>query len=186
MASQPGEVEDGFRGRLGQAMREKRDLAVEKVRRKYERRFTTLKNRQMRAEQAVSREKEQARSRKVETAISFGSALLGAFLGRKTVSARSTYRMGSALKSAGRMQKEKMDVARAKEMLTAVQAEMAALEAQFEADVAGIEASLDPATIELDEVLVKAKCTDITLEIFGLAWMPFRRGAGGGLQSDWI
>ncbi|MFO7495055.1 MAG: DUF87 domain-containing protein [Desulfobacterales bacterium] len=185
LTGQRGEAENVFRGRLGQVMREKRDLAVEGLRRKYEPRFTTLKNRLMRAEQAVSREREQAQTRKAETAISFGSALLGAFLGRKTVSAGTTYRMGSALKSAGRMQKEKMDVVRARETLAALQADMAALEEQFAADIAGLEAALDPAAVELDEILVKAKATDITLKLFALVWLPYRRGAGGRLQADW-
>ncbi len=185
LTSQPGEPEDLFRGRLGQAMREKRDLALEGLRRKYEPRFSALKNRLMRAGQTVSREQEQASARTAETAISFGSALLGAFLGRKTVSAGATYRMGSALKSAGRMQKEKMDVHRARETVAALQAEMAALEERFAADIAGIETALDPAAAELDEVLVNPKSTDITLEIFGLVWLPFRRDAGGKLQADW-
>lgn len=185
LTGRPGEAENVFRGRLGQVMREKRDLAVEGLRRKYEARFTTLKNRLMRAEQAVSREREQASARKAETAISFGSALLGAFLGRKSVSAGTTYRMGSALKSAGRMQKEKMDVVRARETVAALQAEMAALEARFAADVAGLETALDPAAVELDQILVKPKAADITLKLFALVWLPYRRGAGERLQADW-
>jgi hypothetical protein len=180
--SRPGEAENLFRGRLGQVLREKRDLALEGLRRKYEPRFGVIKNRLLRAEQAVSREQQQADARKTETAISLGSALLGAFLGRKTVSAGTTRRVGGALKSAGRLHKEKMDVVRARETVAAVQAE---LEARFAADIAGIEGALDPGSIALDTLLVKAKASDITLEIFGLVWLPFRRGSDGALQADW-
>ncbi len=185
VSSQPGETEDLFRGRLGQVMREKRDLAVEGLRRKYEPRFGVLKNRLLRAEQAVSREQQQVDVRKTDTAISLGSALLGAFLGRKTVSAGTTRRVGGALKSAGRLHKEKMDVVRARETVAAVQADLAELEARFAADLAGIEGALDPGSIALDTLLVKAKASDITLEIFGLVWLPFRRGSDGALQADW-
>ena len=38
---------------------------------------------------------------------------------------------------------------------------------------------------QLDEVMVKPKSTDITLEAFGLAWMPYRKGADGRLSPDW-
>ncbi|MCG6907865.1 MAG: DUF87 domain-containing protein [Desulfobacteraceae bacterium] len=185
VSSQPGEVENLFRGRLGHVLREKRDLAVEGLRRKYEPRFGVLKNRLLRAEQAVSREQQQVDARKAETAISFGSVLLGAFLGRKAVSAGTTYRLGSALKSAGRMHKEKMDVVRARETVAAVQADLAELDARFAADLAGIEVALDPGAVALETLLVKAKAADITLELFGLVWLPFRRGADGALQAGW-
>ena len=77
MTSQLGESEGEFRGRLGQAVREKRDLEVEKLRRKYSSRFATLRDRLMRSRQAIDREAEQAKSRKIQTAVSFGTAILG-------------------------------------------------------------------------------------------------------------
>ena len=48
-----------------------------------------------------------------------------------------------------------------------------------------IKLSFAPELEELEEISVKPKSTDITLEIFGLAWMPFRRDAGGRLIPDW-
>ena len=93
LISQLGESESEFRLRLVQLMREKRDLEVEKLRKKYDTRFTTLKDRLMRAEQAIAREDEQAKASKMQTAISFGTAILGAFLGRKAVSAASAQRV---------------------------------------------------------------------------------------------
>ena len=38
---------------------------------------------------------------------------------------------------------------------------------------------------ELDEVAIKAQSTNITLEAFGLTWMPYRKDAGGRLTPDW-
>ena len=62
-AAAPGESENEFRMRLAHIMREKRDLAVEKLRKKYEKRFTTLRDRLMRAEQAIARERYSERRR---------------------------------------------------------------------------------------------------------------------------
>jgi len=86
---------------------------VGKIRRKYDSKFNTLQNRLLRAEQAIAREQEQAKSQKMKTVISFGTALLGSLLGRKKVSASSARSFGTAMKSASRMQKESMDVKRA-------------------------------------------------------------------------
>jgi hypothetical protein len=185
LISQLGESEGEFRLRLTQGMREKRDLEVEKLRKKYDMQFTTLKDRLMRAEQAIAREDEQAKASKMQTAISFGTAILGAFLGRKAVSAASAQRVGTAMRSASRVQKEKMDVARAQERAEAVRLQLSELDGRLQADIDAITFSMDAGAEELEEISVKPKSTDITLEIFGLVWMPFRKNAGGGLSPDW-
>jgi RNase P protein component len=64
--------------------------------------------------------------------------------------------------------------------------EMAELDRQLQSDIDGLEASYDPTAEQLDEVMVKPKSTDITLEAFGLAWMPYRKGADGRLSPDWV
>jgi hypothetical protein len=179
------ETEGEFRARLAQGAREKRDLAIEKLRRKYSSKFATLNNRLMRAEQSVSREEEQAKSKTMATAISFGTAILGAFLGRKTISATSASRMGTAMKSAGRMRKEKMDVARARQTAEAIRNEMNELEMQLQADIQSLEGAYDPASEELKEINLKPKSTNMSLRIFGLAWMPYRKDRGGRLSPDW-
>jgi len=185
LISQLGESEGEFRLRLAQLMREKRDLEVEKLRKKYDKQFTTLKDRLMRAEQAIAREDEQAKASKMQTAISFGTAILGAFLGRKAVSAASAQRVGTAMRSASRVQKEKMDVARAQERAEAVRLQLSELDERLQEDIDAIGFSMDAEAEKLEEISVKPKSTDITLEIFGLAWMPFRKNAGGGLSPDW-
>ncbi len=185
LTSHPTESKSEFLSRLNQAAREKRDLEVEKLRRKYSAKFNTLQRRLMRAEQALQREQEQAKSKKMETMVSFGTAILGAFLGRKAVSTRSATRFGTAMKSAGRMRKERMDVARAQQTAEAVKQEMAGLDQQLQSDIDSLETRYDPAAEQLDEVMVKPKSTDISLEAFGLTWMPYRKGADGRLSPDW-
>lgn len=183
--SRPGEDEGAFRARLATALRETRDLEVEKLRRRYQSKFVTLQNRMLRAQQAVSREQEQAKASQFDTVVSIGTALLGAFLGRKTVSSTSVSRAGTAAKSARRTAREKQDVARAQETLEAVRQEMEDLEARLKDDIAGIEASLDPAAEEISEILIKPKSTDLAARVFCLAWLPFRRDAAGRLSPDW-
>ncbi|MGD9077931.1 MAG: DUF87 domain-containing protein [Desulfobacterales bacterium] len=185
LTSGPEESRSEFLSRVTQAAREKRDLEVEKLRRKYSSKYNTLQRRLMRAEQTLQREQEQAKSKKMETMVSFGTAILGAFLGRKAVSARSAGRFGTAVKSAGRMRKESMDVARAQEMAAAVKHEISELDERLQNDIDSLDATFDPAGEELEEVTIKPQSTNITLEAFGLTWMPYRKDTGGRLSPDW-
>jgi hypothetical protein len=185
MTGRPGESEGEFRVRFSQAIREKRDLEVEKLRSKYRSRFTTLRNRMMRAEQAVSRETDQAKSSKIQTAVSFGTAIIGALLGRKTISATSASRIGTAMKSASRIRKEQMDIDRARETSESLKDQLVELDKQLQSDIERIEASFDPGREELEKISIKPRRTEMTLGLFGLAWMPYRKDAGGRLSPDW-
>ncbi|MDZ7580056.1 MAG: ATP-binding protein [Deltaproteobacteria bacterium] len=185
MASFPGETEGAFRARLAQAAREQRDLEVERLRRKYAEKYAVLQDRRMRADQVLVREQEQAKAKKVESVISFGTAILGAFLGRRTVSSGSVARVGSAIKSAGRLNKEQMDVAQAQETMAVVNDKIADLEARLQNDVDLLDAAYDPGSEPLEEVRLNPRSTDIALRIFGLLWLPYRKDAGGRMVPDW-
>jgi len=185
MSSGPEESKAEFLGRLAQAAREQRDLEAEKLRRRYADKFNALKDRLTRAEQALTREQEQLSAKKVETAISFGTAILGAFLGRKAVSATSAGRLGTAMKSAGRIRKESMDTARAQESAESVKARIAELDQALQADIAKLEDAFDPAGEKLQEVSVAPAPAGISQEFFGLVWLPYRRDAQGKAVPAW-
>ena len=185
LVSQPEESKAEFLSRLSQTAREQRDLEVEKLRRRYASKFTTLNDRLLRSEQAVMREQEQLSSKKVETAISFGTAILGAFLGRKAVSATTASRMGTAMKSAGRLRKESMDTARAQETVAAVKEQITELDRQLQADIDTLEAGFDPGTEKLQEISVAPTPAGISQEFFGLVWLPYRRDAQGKATPAW-
>ena len=185
LTSAAGESKPEFLARLSQAAREERDLAVAQLRKKYNNKFDTLQERLRRAEQTIMREQEQASSRKMQTVISFGTAVLGAFLGRKAVSSRSAGRLGTAMKSASQMRKESMDVERAQETAEAIKAQLAEMDARLSEDIADLEGQFDPTMEELEEVLVRPKSADITLKLFSLVWLPYRRDSLGQLAPDW-
>lgn len=185
IAAGPAESRADFMARLSQTAREQRDLEVEKLRRRYADKFAALRDRLMRAEQAVTREQEQLSAKKVETAISFGTAILGAFLGRRAVSASSAGRLGTAAKSAGRLRKESMDTARAQESVEALKTRMAELDQALQADIAALETAFDPANEPLQEISVAPTPSGIAQEFFGLVWLPYRRDAQGKANPAW-
>src|SRR5260370_6971193 len=104
--SKPGESERDFRVRLQQAAREERDRRAEELKKDYAPRLAALDERKRRAEQAVDREKGQAQQQTLQTAVSVGTALLGAFLGRKTLSVATLNRAATAAPAACRYTKE--------------------------------------------------------------------------------
>jgi hypothetical protein len=185
LASEPGETEGEFRVRLQTAANEQRDLEVAKLRKRYATKVTTLENRLMRAEQAIAREKEQSTKKVLDTAVSVGTAILGAVLGRKKLSSTTATKIGSAIKTAGGARKEAQDVERAEQTAAKVQADLAALEQQLAGEVAALEAGFDAQTEELKEIVVRAKSTDITLNATALVWMPYAADDKGRLRPAW-
>ena len=185
LSSEPGESEGEFRVRLQTAASEQRDLAVGKLRKRYAGKVTTLENRLMRAEQAIAREKEQSSKKKLDTAISFGTAILGAVLGRKKLSSTTASKIGTAIKTAGGARKESQDVARAEQTAARVREQLAALETQLADEVAALDTSYDAQGEELKEIVVRAKTTDIHLDVTALVWMPYSADQKGRLRPAW-
>jgi hypothetical protein len=185
ISSGPVETEGEFRVRLQQIASEKRDEAVGDLRKRYGTKALTLENRLLRAVQAIEREQQQSTKRKLDTAVSLGTAVLGALLGRKRLTSTTASRVGSTIRTAGSAQKEASDVARAKETAQKVRADLEALNAELESEINALETAFDAQTETLEEVLVKPKTTDIHISFVGLAWMPYRRDAAGRLAPAW-
>jgi hypothetical protein len=169
MTAAPGTAEGEFRAQVGLALREKRDDAVEALRKKYGAKLATLEDRGRRAEQKVEREQAQASNQTLSSALSVGGSLLGALFGggRRRASAS---KVTTAARSVGRASKERSDVAHAEADARAIREQIEALNAELETEVARIESESDASTIELDKVSVKPRKADITVEDLALVW----------------
>ncbi|MCJ7556941.1 MAG: DUF87 domain-containing protein [Gammaproteobacteria bacterium] len=185
LSSQPGESEGDFRARLQQQGNERRDQNVAKLKKKYEAKFQTLHDQRLRAEQGINREAQQAQTHKLDTAISFGTAILGAFLGRKAVSATSARSMGTAMSKAGRAREQSQDVDRAREKLAAVEEKTRTLEARFDAEVEKLEDAYDAQFEELRTQEIRPLASDIHVSRMGLGWLPYIQFVDGRLGAAW-
>jgi Helicase HerA, central domain len=176
LTSNPGESEGDFRARLAQGLRELRDREVAKLREKHAGRLKSLEDRIRRAADRVEREQAQYSQRKLDTAISIGTSVLGAIFGGRSV---ATTRAGSAARSAGRVFSERGDVERAGESLEALTAGRDALLKSLEQEAGALAASLDPASIALEKLRIAPRKSDITIGRVAIAWEPWRTGADG-------
>ena len=170
--SEPGESERDFRIRLSERAREERDRQTDKLRKKYASKVRTLEDRIQRAEHAVQREEQEAKSAKMQTVISFGATILGAVLGRKAVSSTNVGRAATAARGVGRMSKQTDDIRRAEEKLMAYREQLEELEIEITEETDKIEAKLDPLNEELDTIKLKPRKTDIDIRLIAVGWVP--------------
>jgi hypothetical protein len=183
LTAKPGESEREFRARLADALREARDARAEALRAKYGPRLARLEEQRRRAEQTRDREAEQAQREKVQTAVSVGATILGAFLGggrRSTVGRATTVARGL-----GRARAQASDVGRAIENVEAIEQRLAALSAEFEAEVAAESGRIDAQGIALSTVAVRPKKADVAVRSVILAWAPFWEDTKGARLPAW-
>jgi hypothetical protein len=183
--SKPGESERDFRVRLQHDAREERDRQTEKLRARYAPKHAALEDKIRRADAARAKEAEQASQSKIQTAISFGTTLLAAFTGRKTLSAATIGRATTAARGIGRAMKDSADVTRAEGDVEASKRELADLDAQFQSELAALEAKLDPSTETLETITLRPRKSNIDVRFVALCWTPAWRSSDGSSTPAW-
>jgi hypothetical protein len=175
----PEESEAEFRIRVREAVREKRDNAMEKLRKKYAPKVSTLQERIRKAEEKVGRETSQYDQQKMQTAISMGATVLGALFGRKLASVGTVGRASTAARGVGRAAREKDDIERAKRDLSALNQRVADLEDELAQEVAALGSAFDPEDYEITSKIIRPRKADISVGNFGLVWLPHRVTSDG-------
>ena len=173
MFSQAGETQGEFRVRLEQEASERRDEETEKLRKRYATKFTTLRDRIRRAESKVEKEEEDYKSSRMNSALSVGTTLLGALLGRKTLSVTNARRAQSSMRTFGRSSKEKSDISRAQENLEELHIKYENLEAEFNEEIEKLEEKMSVDNLEFEELNLPPRKSDLSVEQFAVVWLPW-------------
>ncbi len=181
----PGESERDFRVRLQQSGREARDKQSDSLRQKYAPKIAALQDRIRRAGQMVERQQVESRSSQMQAAISVGASILGAFLGRKTITASNIGRATTAIRGAGRAIKESKDVGQAEENVSALQQQLVDLESQFKVETDALAAATDPLSEQLETVSLKPTKANIAVKLVALAWTPHWQDGKDILTPAW-
>jgi vacuolar-type H+-ATPase subunit I/STV1 len=180
--SKAGESEADFRVRLSHTCRETRDAQLEKLRQKYAPKITSITEQIRKAEIRVEKEKSQSTQQMLGTALSFGSTIMSAFMGRKLTSVSNINKASSAMKNAGKAFREQQDVSQAGETVEAYKERLANLDADFKAEAEKIQSGFDADRLQLEEVAIQPKKADITVSPVLLLWEPWVMSADGTLQ----
>lgn len=180
--SQPGESENDFRLRLQQSAREERDRLVERLRRKYAGKFSTLEDRIRRAEQRIEKEKQQRTTKTLTTAVNLGTSVLGALFGRRAGSVANVNRAGSVIRSATSAASETVDIRMAEEQYAALLKERDDLNAAVELEAGEITSQYDTETMRFNSVEITPRKADTVIERIALLWLPYMEGSNGTLH----
>ncbi|MBY0495324.1 MAG: ATP-binding protein [Cyanobacteria bacterium] len=172
VVSNPDESERDFRIRLQGEAREARDQAVARLRQDYASKIAREEDQVRRAEQAVQKQSEQASGAKMQAAVSVGAAILGAFMGRKVVSATNIRRATTAARGAERIGRESADVTRASENLDKEKRELTEIQQRLEEDIQALTADWDLSKEPVERVLIKPKRGGVSVQLVSLVWVP--------------
>ena len=170
MTSRPGESERDFLIRVRDAVHEKRDGIVDRLRRKWDAKLATARDRVRRAEARVAGEKQDVQQSTMQTTVSFGAAVLGAVLGRRGGGLGSLGRATTAARGVGRNMKERQQVERAEQALAAEREGLAGLERQAEQDVAAAVAAADIQPESIERVAMRPRRGGTTVELVAIVW----------------
>ena len=173
------ETEGDFRGRLAHLLHEKRDLEVEKLRKRYAPKLARLEERRRKAAVRLEREKSQYGHQKVQTAISVGATLLGALFGRKVGSVGTVGRATTSMRGMGRAAREKADIERAKREVEIVSERLIALEDELQEKLEELREEIRPDELDLTKLHIRPRKGDISRSPLVLVWTPWRVGSDG-------
>ncbi|HHY11010.1 MAG TPA: ATP-binding protein [Firmicutes bacterium] len=173
--SMPGESERDFRLRLDQAFREKRDEALDALRRKYASKIDSAAARLRTAEDAVERQKMQAKQQQMQTAISVGATLLTSLLGSKKLSQSTIGRATTTARSASRYTRDQSDVARREETAERYREQLRALEDELHQETTALSETLSPLNEVFEPYVIRPYKKDIYVNALLLVWIPMQQ-----------
>jgi hypothetical protein len=186
LVSRPGESAGEFRVRLRERLHEQRDAALDALRQRYARRIAAAEERVRRAEARVEREEEQRGRARSSTAISVGTTLLGALLGRRRVGVGTLGRAAGALRSADRAAREERDVERAREEHELRGEGLSELNAELERELDAARARFGEEALACEERALQARRSDVEVRQVRLVWTPWRVAADGALEPAFV
>lgn len=168
--SDPGESKAAFRGRCIHHLRETREEAVDKIRRRFLPRQRRLERKLEKTMARLEKEQADVRSKTTDSIISVGVAVLGAFFGRKKISSGTVGRAATAIRGVGRVGREKDDVRRMEDEVEAVRQEIEELTEEIELLVDEENSRWNPEKLEIESFAIKPRRSDIFDVRVALVW----------------
>ena len=169
LTSNPGESEDGFRVRVREEARASRDSAVAKIRDQYGRKVDSIETKLATARNRLDREQSQYDSQRLESAVSLGSTLLGALLGRRTI---TSSRAATAARQVGRAATQRDDVQRAERSIEELTERLKQIEVELGEKLDQVRSDWAVDALEIEEITLSPRKSEIGIELVALAWAP--------------
>lgn len=170
LTSKAGETKEAFWVRIQDELGERESENVEALTQKYEKKKLSIEKKLQNALEKLDKEQSDVSSKTTDTIISIGSSILGALLGGKLMSRTNMSKVASGAKSAGRILKEKRDVARAQEDVVELEEELEVLLDEFNGEVDELKNRYKRENFTLESVFIKPRRSDIYDTDLFLLW----------------
>lgn len=167
-----GESETSFRNRIALPLREQRDIELNKLRDSYAKKQDALAKKIQAANEKFAQASSEASQGWLDAGMSIGSAVLGAFMGRKTLSQTNIANVKRAMNSVGGINDSKQTAAEIDAMRQQLQQEYTALEQELQAQLDKLASEFDAQAIVLDTVQINPLAKDITILLVGVLYQP--------------
>jgi len=161
LESRVGELEPDFKVRVQDNLNDKKEIEIEKLQKRFEKKEKTLLERLSRAKERVEKEESDATSSIIET----GIAVLGALFGRTTPT-----KIGRAFKKGSNILKERGDMSRAEERMVGIQEDIEALEYELEDNIDVLNEKYNVDNCQIETFTIKPRKTDIDVELCAVVW----------------
>ena len=168
------ESEEDFRVRVANYLREEKEEEIEKLKEKYAKKRASLEKKLSRALNKLQKEEADVSASTTNTVLSFGMTILDAFLGRSAVKRSTTSKAGTALRSAGRMYREKEDVERAEQRVEEIEEEIEELEEELSEEIEEISDEYTLDNFEIEPFYIKPRRSDIHDIEVAILWESVR------------
>ncbi|HSL38777.1 MAG TPA: hypothetical protein VK857_00280, partial [Desulforhopalus sp.] len=148
-----------------------KDAAIEKLKKSYQLKEDRLAKQLTSAVTRREKEQDDVRTKTTDSLISFGVAVMGAFLGRgKLTSAGNVGKAATSVRSVGRVAKEKGDVQRAVEEVAQVELAIEELSREMEEQVNQLAATFSIDGQDFETFTIKPRRSDIFEVRLALLW----------------
>ncbi len=161
LESLPDESLVDFQVRIGDQLRERKDTVIDKLEDKFRRKQQTLEDRLLRAQDRLEKEQRDVSASKVDTALSFGVAILGSLFGRSKFSLGTAGKAATGVRKAGKMMKEKDDVEQAGKVIERLQEDLDQLNQELNNEIEELTLKFAPEHFEIETFSIKPRRADI-------------------------
>jgi len=163
--SKPEESLSDFKIKLVDLIRIEKAKAVEKLRAKFGTKGDRLQDKYNRLSIKLDKEEADVSSKRTDTAVSFGMAVLGSFLGGGT-----KRKVNRGISSAGKIAKEKADVRRVENEIYQVQNDMQELRSDLTREINTIKKKYRLENYKIDTFYIKPRRADVFDVKISLLW----------------
>ena len=160
-----------------ESAREGRDAEVEKKKTQFERKIDTIEDRLAREERELHEDEAELAHRKLEE---MGTHFENIFGGRS----RSRRRISTSLSKRRMTEQAKADVEESKDAIAEYQRQIAALDDEMKQTVQEINDRWGDIVNKVEELEIRPAKSNIYVELFGVAWMPYYLVESGGQMFE--